>query len=57
MTQLQQLTQFTDLFEEVFQSLQIYNTNLRNELFEIEPNENTRVVQILQMTHQNNTFL
>ena len=39
MTQLQILTQFSQLFDEVQESLQNYNENLRNELFEIEPNE------------------
>ena len=39
MTQLQILTQFNQLFNEVRNSLNNYNENLRNELFEIEPNE------------------
>ena len=39
MTQLQILTQFKELFNDVQEMLQEYNDNLRNELFEIEPNE------------------
>ena len=39
MTQLQILTQFSKLFTEVKQSLDNYNNNLINQLFEIEPNE------------------
>ena len=40
MAQLQILTQFKQLFDDVKLSLNHYNNNLRNELFEIEPNEN-----------------
>ena len=40
MTQLQILTQFKQLFINTKNSLDHYNDNLRNELFEIEPNEN-----------------
>ena len=39
MAQLQILERFTQLFEEVYDSLKVYNNNLRNELFEVEPNE------------------
>ena len=39
MAQLQILTQFKQLFDDVKESLNNYNENLRNELFEIEPNE------------------
>ena len=39
MAKLQILTQFKQLFEKVKQSLDNYNDNLRNELFEIEPKE------------------
>ena len=39
MAQLEILTQFKQLFENVKQSLNNYNDNLRNELFEKEPNE------------------
>ena len=41
MTQLQILTQFKQLFHDVQNSLDNYNDNLRNELFEIEPNESS----------------
>ena len=40
MTQLQILIQFKQLFKDVEQSLDNYNNNLRNELFEIQPEEN-----------------
>ena len=40
MAKLQILTQFKQLFENVKLALNNYNDNLRNELFEIEPNEN-----------------
>ena len=36
MKQLQILTQFSQLFDEVQESLQNYNDNLRNELFEMD---------------------
>ena len=39
MTQLQDLKQFTQLFNDVKISLTYYNENLKNELFEVEPNE------------------
>ena len=39
MTKLEILTQFRDLFDDVKRSLDNYNDNLRNELFEIEPKE------------------
>ena len=39
MTQLQILTKFTSLFNDVKQSLENYNEHLRNELFEREPHE------------------
>ena len=39
MAQLQILTQFKQLFDDFKKSLNNYNDNLRNELFEIEPNE------------------
>ena len=39
MTKLQILTQFNELFDNIKKLLNIYNYNLRNELFEIEPNE------------------
>ena len=42
MAKLEILTQFTRLFEDVKQSLDNYNVNLRNELFDIEPNENNQ---------------
>ena len=44
MTQLQILTQFKELFDDVQECLLNYNQNLRNELFEIEPNENNQQV-------------
>jgi predicted transcriptional regulator len=40
MTRLQNLKQFKQLFINTNKSLDNYNNNLRNELFEIEPNEN-----------------
>ena len=39
MTQLEILTQYKQLLIDIQDSLLIYNNNLRNELFEIEPNE------------------
>ena len=42
MAKLQILTHFTQLFENVKQSLNNYNDNLRNELFEIEPLESNQ---------------
>ena len=39
MTELHKLHQFSQLFDEVKLSLKKYNTNLKNELFEKEPNE------------------
>ena len=39
MAQLQILTQFNQLFDQVKESLDNYNSNLKNEIFEIEPNE------------------
>ena len=39
MTQLHLLTQFNELFDNIKKLLNIYNYNLRNELFEKEPNE------------------
>ena len=39
MTQLQILTQFKELFNDVQECLLNYNQNLKNELFEVEPNE------------------
>ena len=39
MTQLQILTKFTSLFNDVKQSLENYNEHLRNELFGREPDE------------------
>ena len=39
MTQLQNLTPFEQLIDDVKERLNNYNDNLRNELFEKEPNE------------------
>ena len=39
MAELQILTQFKNLFDEIKQCLKTYNLNLKNELFVIEPNE------------------
>ena len=39
MAELQILTQFKNLFDDVQECLLNYNQNLKNELFEIEPNE------------------
>ena len=36
---MQILTEYQQVFEKTYQSLREYNDNLRNELFEIEPNE------------------
>ena len=39
MTQLQILSQFKELFNDVQECLLNYNQNIKNELFEVEPNE------------------
>ena len=39
MTQLTILTPFKQIIDDVKEKLNYYNVNLRNELFEIEPNE------------------
>ena len=36
---MQILTEYQEVFEKTYQTLKEYNDNLRNELFEIEPNE------------------
>ena len=36
---MQILTEYLQVFENTYQSLKEYNDNLRNELFEVEPNE------------------
>ena len=42
MAKLEILTQFNKLFNKVKESLDNYNDNLRNELFEIQPNEENK---------------
>ena len=39
MAELKILTQFINLFDETKQCLKTYNLNVKNELFEVEPNE------------------
>ena len=43
MTQLEILTEYENVLRSIFQNLSLYNNYIRNELFEIEPNENNQI--------------
>ena len=52
MAQLEILTQYQDILEEVNISLKGYNENLKNELFEIEVDENLTISQKMKLLRE-----